>query len=680
MKKQAEKKKEDIKQNIEWLFKDETPIINVQVTLKGPQSPTHVPIDGELFPKKEKNEIIKMEQLKEELKEEELDADDKTHITKVIELDGSWPHVNVALIKQPNTDDDVQIVQSEIPVQTEEIVFIDQVNVKAEKTSVTTKRESFSVDSGNISTPSPKGCYESNMTSTFTSHTPIFGQSAFHNYRTSDSTSQKASTRTLGATNEGKEHSNYNYWSQWQGKHSSAHTYSSSEGTSRMFGQFPSFRTSTGKISDVSTSFPPLCQNDVSLQSASHFNAFLKQSNTLKDNVQLPPNYKRTERRNVTNDGCEVVSPIIQPSRLCHGPSPQLGIKNTPKPQVSLTKISQIGEKMKSAIKLSETSKHKKRSILRKKLRSAVVVPRGYKKVHRSLSTKSSKKHSTQKESSNKVESKGHKEETVNNSSPQKPTEVDNDKASENIVAEGKDTNKDFNLPTEAVDGLDAEDGLQNAVNQPKMSETIFPLEKAKSLLMGTSNIPNMEPKNSSPNEDVSNRSLSQIFNSKDNTCSSEDSCDPYKIFEKSSQSANLPSDLRSCSPLSFSCNDTIVEDSMNVIENTMELENRERDSKKSTSSANSHSEMIDLTNNDISSSVKENVNNNLEDAILLDSSEDKNDENSEQSLFPYVPLPGNKDTVMVDFSKRSNSGHSEGTNKNKDEIDDSKISLQADK
>ena len=115
--------------------------------MKTPETPTHVPIDNNIFPKEEKTESIKMENIKEEVKEEQLDADDKTHISKVIELDGSWPHVNVALLKQPDSDEDLQIVQSEIPVQTEEIIFIDQVNVKAEKTTVCTKRESCSVAS-----------------------------------------------------------------------------------------------------------------------------------------------------------------------------------------------------------------------------------------------------------------------------------------------------------------------------------------------------------------------------------------------------------------------------------------------------------------------------------------------------------------------------------------------------
>ena len=321
----------DIKENIVRLFKDETPIINVQVTLKTPETPTHVPIDTNIFPKEEKTESIKMENIKEEVKEEKLDADDQKNVSKVIELDGSWPHVNVALLKQPDSDEDLQIVQSEIPVQMEDILFIDEVNVKAEKTTVCTKREICSVASQNNYVPSPKGSYESNMTSTFPRHTPIFGQSAFQNYRISDSSSQNTLTRTLGGTNELKQQSNYNYWTQWQGKHSSEQTYSTSEGTSRMFGHFPSFRKSTGNVPEVLTSFALLRQSDVSLQRDSHFNAFLQWSNTLKENVELLPNYKSTERNTAKNDGCETVSPIIQPSRLCHGPSPQLWATNTPK-------------------------------------------------------------------------------------------------------------------------------------------------------------------------------------------------------------------------------------------------------------------------------------------------------------------------------------------------------------
>ena len=126
-----------------------------------------------------------------------------------------------------------------------------------------------------------------------------------------------------------------------------------------------------------------------------------------------------------------------------------------------------------------------------------------------------------------------------------------------------------------------------------------------------------------------------------------------------------------------------MVEDSLKLMESPMKIdniENTERDSKVSPSNDNSQSEMIDLTNNAISSCAKNNVNNNHADPIVLDSSEEKNDDNSGQSPFPYVPLPGNKDTVMVDFSKKSSTGYSKEMTTNKDKFDVLKITYEAGK
>ena len=54
---------------------------------------------------------------------------------------------------------------------------------------------------------------------------------------------------------------------------------------------------------------------------------------------------------------------------------------------------------------------------------------------------------------------------------------IDNsDKSSKDNVSEQKLSSKDIDLPKEDIDGVDANDALENTKNQPTMSKNIFPL------------------------------------------------------------------------------------------------------------------------------------------------------------------------------------------------------------
>ena len=137
--KNAEKKKEDIKKNLKDLFnqallnsgdgQQHQSIININVTLNTDLATVPQQILADTDPeivKKEETPQMGLKKLKSEdralspyaaVKRESLE-DSKEYIRKEIELDGQWQHVDVQLIPQTETDDDVVILQSDIPIQT----------------------------------------------------------------------------------------------------------------------------------------------------------------------------------------------------------------------------------------------------------------------------------------------------------------------------------------------------------------------------------------------------------------------------------------------------------------------------------------------------------------------------------------------------------------------------------
>ena len=138
--KDAEKKKEDIKRNLTDLFsevlssssggKQMRPIININVTLNTDIGTVSDPIignnNGNIVIKKEKSDKIGLQKIKLEdralspfapYKSKPMDGN-KSSVRTEIELDGQLPHIDVDLIPQSVKDDEVIILHSDIPVQT----------------------------------------------------------------------------------------------------------------------------------------------------------------------------------------------------------------------------------------------------------------------------------------------------------------------------------------------------------------------------------------------------------------------------------------------------------------------------------------------------------------------------------------------------------------------------------
>ena len=138
IRKEAERKKEDIKKNLKDLFnqallnsgdgQQKQPIININVTLNtelGAVPQAKLADTNPNIVKKEENSEIGKNKIKSEdralspyeaVKTESLE-DNKECVRKEIELDGHWKHVDVQLIPQTEQDDDVVILQSDIPIQ-----------------------------------------------------------------------------------------------------------------------------------------------------------------------------------------------------------------------------------------------------------------------------------------------------------------------------------------------------------------------------------------------------------------------------------------------------------------------------------------------------------------------------------------------------------------------------------
>ena len=151
--KEAEKKKEELRQHVSEWFETALsssqkstsaiqPIINIQVTLNTDSLPTDstnmsVPVVKNEDPLKsefDKNKSIKAEVTntdnikRENIKTEsacntgDSDENDTKILThKGIELDGTWKHVEVELLPQTTTDDDILILQTDMPIQTESV-------------------------------------------------------------------------------------------------------------------------------------------------------------------------------------------------------------------------------------------------------------------------------------------------------------------------------------------------------------------------------------------------------------------------------------------------------------------------------------------------------------------------------------------------------------------------------
>ena len=166
--------------------------------------------------------------------------------------------------------------------------------------------------------------------------------------------------------------------------------------------------------------------------------------------------------------------------------------------------------------------------------------------------------------------------------------------------------------------------------------------------------------------EDVSNRSLSEIFEDKEMLDSSQDSHDPYNILK----SAKLPSDLDSVSPIIFSAlgpdigsqvgNGTDMYNLPDVSKSdvitdmtekgTVQL-NTQHDGSDTYAAIKVQIETpqfpVDQDPNNESTSVHETI--DISDNSQEDQCQPTKNENAPTK---YFALPGNKDTIMVKFPK----------------------------
>ena len=175
MKKETDKKKEEIRRHVADLFTNVLasnpdkssgiqPVINVQVTLNTAGSNSTEFLDQ--FPKVKVEEArrsdvepnlsmksdvddadsVKTEVVKKEDDEEGdvIDTKDfKDLIKKTVELDSQWKHVDVKLIPQTPMYDDIEILSTDIPIQTNQDDLCQDYDIKP--TSVTAGNQKQSI-------------------------------------------------------------------------------------------------------------------------------------------------------------------------------------------------------------------------------------------------------------------------------------------------------------------------------------------------------------------------------------------------------------------------------------------------------------------------------------------------------------------------------------------------------
>ena len=173
MKKETDKKKEELGRHVADFFTNVPatnpdqntgiqPIINVQVTLNMAGSKSSELF--EQFPKVKveqarksdcephlsvKSDVDEAESVKSELvkKEDDDEGDDidtkefKDIIKKTVQLDGQWKYVDVKLIPQSCMDEDIQILNSDIPIQMNQDDYLQEHDIKPTAfTAVNTKQ------------------------------------------------------------------------------------------------------------------------------------------------------------------------------------------------------------------------------------------------------------------------------------------------------------------------------------------------------------------------------------------------------------------------------------------------------------------------------------------------------------------------------------------------------------
>ena len=527
-----------------------------------------------------------------------------------MELDGEWPHVDVDLIPQSVKDNEVIVLQSDIPVQTSpphesKRYFKEVPKVKCDG--------DFQSLQDILSRTKEARHYGDNTTGIFC---PI----------------AKTACCGIGQKERSKVVGNIEFLPFQSAGHSKLSASCAEVSHSASIGTFGS-----------SFKFPSVSMNPF---------GNITESSLMKEQL-----FGHSSK--IATTASPNISPIIDPSRLILSNSPQVW-RSTPPAKVSNVELEAVQRTISMTLKISdktdikqyrsmpvashfqEPAKHKKSFVkkvakalktksqkLREKLRSLVVRPA------------TSQKQCAEDEQG---------EETFG--------EITNDKTS-NEVLNFTNLKESFENKEDAV----PKEMQKFDENSPKVDLMLS--QKSKKSIYPDINIENDTDSSMKGNtEDVSNRSLSEIFEDKEMFDSSQDSHDPFNILK----SAKLPSDLDSVSPIIFSAlgseigsqagNGRDINSSpevckSNVISDTTEKGTVEVNSKNDESDTYvvrnvelgmSHS-IVDQNPTQKSTMVTESI--EISDISQEDLCKPaKNDNSSTQ----YFALPGNKDTIMVEF------------------------------
>ena len=628
----ADKKKEDIKKNLTDLFsealssssggKESQPIININVTLNtdlGTVSDSQIGNNNaNIVMKKEQGDNIALQKIKFEdralspfaaVKSEPMD-ETKSCVRTEMELDGEWPHMDVDLIPQSVKDDEVIVLQSDIPVQTSpphesKRYFKEVPKVKCDG--------DFQSLQDILSRTKEVRHYGDNTTGIFR---PIATTAC-------SGIGQKERSKVVG---------NIEFLPFQSAGHSKLSASCAEVSHSASIGTFGS-----------SFKFPSVSMNPFGNITESSLTKERLFGHSSKIATTASPN----------------ISPIIGPSHLILSNSPQVW-RSTAPAKVSNVELEAVQRTISTTLKISdktdvkqyrsipvashfqEPAKHKKSFVkkvakalktksqkLREKLQSSVVRPA------------TSRKQCAQDE-------KG--EETFG--------EITNDTTS-NEVLNFTNLKESFKNKEDAV----PKEMQKFDENSPKVDLMLS--QKSKKSIYPDINIENDTDSSMKGNtEDVSNRSLSEIFEDKEMFDSSQDSHDPFNILK----SAKLPSDLDSVSPILFSAlgseigsqagNGRDINSSPEVCKSNVISDTSEKGTVE-VNSNNDESDTYPARNVEVGMSqsiVDQNPTQKsttvTESIEISDISQDDlcKPAKNENSLTQYFALPGNKDTIMVEF------------------------------
>ena len=615
--KHAERKKEDIKKNLKDLFnqallnsgdgQQQQPIININVTLNtdlttAPQQMLADP-KPEIVKKEEKPQIglkkIKYEDRALDpyavVKAESFD-DRKECIRKEIELDGKWQHVDVQLIPQTEPDDDVVILQSDIPVQT------------------------FPTDEQK---PDVNAMHEMEAPKEW-----------------------KSVHEMLSDTKEGRSYISTTKSLYYRGTKTDLN-----ETRNRDNAQIVGNINVLPRQSEVRSLFSTLFSSTSHSASSANSSGFFNFQQTSMKSFGNFTETSTTERHlmghssKIATTVSPHISPIIAPSCLSISKQPEVW-RSTPPTSVSTCEIDTIEKTISDKLKISEEEhgRHHKSMHLGREVQPKVK-PRGS-IVHKIVHTVKKKSDKLRKQLRLAVvrPKKNKNSSTTTNPSeePSLTTPTNMDSKERPIAKTGYSS-----APSQ---GIQLNNYASEADNtSPKLDLMLS--QKSKKSSYGDITIEiDTDSSVKGNNDDVSNRSLSEIFNDKAMFDSSHESQDPYNIL----RCTNLPSDLENVSPIMFAALGSDLPASVaqsSTISSDAQLNkmNLTTDDDMKGSLESGYAEYVEKEANGMQGVSS--VNPTKE---ISENSQGKVAQPSEEDNTPrkYVPLPGNTDTIMVNFPK----------------------------